>query len=140
MGRQHLSGQLVPQATTKACPGKTTTFRGTTGLGLHHPSSHTLPPQLPPSPAKLCPVCGRAFGGKNRQFNLARHMRTHTGEKPYACPFCPHRATQKVNLKGHVITRHGRDKWNELVEGSDDSAASGWINQHTGFEDGSYAT
>ncbi|KAG7167378.1 Zinc finger protein 169-like [Homarus americanus] len=121
--------------------GKSSTFRGTSGLGHHHPSTHTLAPQLSPSPAKLCPVCGRAFGGKNRHFNLARHMRTHTGEKPYACPYCPHRATQKVNLKGHIITRHGRDKWNEVaVQGNDESAVIGWISHPSGFEDESYAT
>ncbi|MPC49208.1 Zinc finger protein 836 [Portunus trituberculatus] len=108
--------------------GKSSTFRGTSDLGHHQPSTQSQPPQRPPSPSKLCSICGRGFGGKNRQFNLARHMRTHTGEKPYACPFCPHRATQKVNLKGHVITRHGRDKWNDIaIQGSDDSRKGGEV-------------
>ncbi|XP_042224562.1 longitudinals lacking protein, isoforms H/M/V-like isoform X6 [Homarus americanus] len=137
----HLNFTSDSSSQQNAPGGKSSTFRGTSGLGHHHPSTHTLAPQLSPSPAKLCPVCGRAFGGKNRHFNLARHMRTHTGEKPYACPYCPHRATQKVNLKGHIITRHGRDKWNEVaVQGNDESAVIGWISHPSGFEDESYAT
>nr|XP_045608086.1 longitudinals lacking protein, isoforms H/M/V-like isoform X12 [Procambarus clarkii] len=137
----HLNFSTSDSSSQQNAPGgKSSTFRETSGLGHHHPSAHSLATRQSPSPAKLCPVCGRAFGGKNRQFNLARHMRTHTGEKPYACPYCPHRATQKVNLKGHVITRHGRDKWNEVnVQGNDDSAVISWISHPSGFEDNNYA-
>ncbi|XP_063612802.1 longitudinals lacking protein, isoforms H/M/V-like isoform X3 [Penaeus indicus] len=135
----HLNFSTSDSSSQQNAPGgKTSTMRGSSGLGHHQPSSHPLPPPLQSSssPAKLCPVCGRAFGGKNRQFNLARHMRTHTGEKPYACPYCPHRATQKVNLKGHVITRHGRDKWEEVgLQGNDDSAIMNWINHPSSSEE-----
>lgn len=46
-----------------------------------------------------CSVCGRTF-----QFlsSLSQHMRRHTGARPYKCPYCDHRASQKGNLKVHI--------------------------------------
>ncbi|XP_045621806.1 protein bric-a-brac 2 isoform X11 [Procambarus clarkii] len=54
----------------------------------------------------ICPVCGKVI---SRRDNLRVHMRTHTGEKPYACPHCPHRSKTGGNLRKHVRSIHGRD-------------------------------
>ncbi|MPC82015.1 Zinc finger Y-chromosomal protein 1 [Portunus trituberculatus] len=50
-----------------------------------------------------CGVCGRGFRLAN---DLRRHLRTHTGEKPYLCPHCPYRASQKQSVNRHVRTVH----------------------------------
>ncbi|XP_077363507.1 zinc finger protein 516-like [Festucalex cinctus] len=46
-----------------------------------------------------CGVCGRSFPLLS---SLSQHMRRHTREKPYKCPYCDHRAAQKGTLKVHV--------------------------------------
>ncbi|XP_069946189.1 protein tramtrack, beta isoform isoform X4 [Cherax quadricarinatus] len=52
---------------------------------------------------RVCDHCGKVFQFSN---DLRKHIRTHTGEKPYKCPYCSYRATQKVHLRGHILRRH----------------------------------
>ncbi|XP_051992237.1 zinc finger protein 516-like isoform X1 [Xyrauchen texanus] len=51
----------------------------------------------------VCPVCKKTF---NQPSHYRTHMRSHTGERPFQCRYCPYSASQKGNLKTHVQTVH----------------------------------
>ena len=67
-----------------------------------HMLVHTVSYRQGEKPFK-CEFCSKFF---SLDFNLRTHLRTHTGEKPYQCPFpgCFKRFTQSSNLTAHEKT------------------------------------
>ncbi|KAK4324195.1 hypothetical protein Pmani_005197 [Petrolisthes manimaculis] len=50
-----------------------------------------------------CHLCPKSF---DYRASLDIHIRTHTGDTPFACPHCPLRTKDKSNLRRHIRRRH----------------------------------
>nr|XP_038026870.1 zinc finger and BTB domain-containing protein 7C isoform X2 [Anas platyrhynchos]XP_038026871.1 zinc finger and BTB domain-containing protein 7C isoform X2 [Anas platyrhynchos]XP_038026872.1 zinc finger and BTB domain-containing protein 7C isoform X2 [Anas platyrhynchos] len=60
--------------------------------------------KIKPKASQQCPICNKVIMGAGK---LPRHMRTHTGEKPYMCTICEVRFTRQDKLKIHMRKHTG---------------------------------
>ncbi|KAG6860903.1 hypothetical protein C0995_006157 [Termitomyces sp. Mi166 len=90
-----------------APPPATTTSALSSGY-TNFAQQQDAPEGVPATKTKAfaCPLfsCGRMF---KRMEHLKRHLRTHTMERPYACPQCNKKFSRSDNLNQHLRT-HGR--------------------------------
>ena len=73
-----------------------------TTVHLKDPGSMTILMERP-IVRHICPVCGKDMRQKNE---LQRHLRVHSGERPFVCNICQKGFTRKDSLKKHLYLVH----------------------------------
>lgn len=54
---------------------------------------------------RYCSMCDKSF---TSNWGYTCHMRLHTGSKPFECPACHKRFTQKSNMRSHFVAIHSQ--------------------------------
>ena len=94
MGKPEIAGQSVGPA-----------MRDRSAASLSQPWDLLGPmrPEEMEAIKHMCSTCGRSFQSRK---DLDRHVRTHTGSRPYTCLSCSLTFTRKDNLYQHRYRRH----------------------------------
>lgn len=61
--------------------------------------------------AYYCKICGRACKWPS---DLEKHLRIHTGDRPYQCGVCGKRFVQKSHINTHMTTHRRRGEFENV--------------------------
>lgn len=74
-------------------------------LDVHMAKAHGIGDAKIPERIKkyFCHICPKSYFANNK---LQKHIRTHTGERPFSCQICDKRFIDKSYIKQHLKTAH----------------------------------
>ncbi|KAG5896120.1 hypothetical protein JTB14_006907 [Gonioctena quinquepunctata] len=83
------------------CPICSKEYQNPSSLRQHYSAIHK---ELGIDVSVVCDICGMRLSCKGK---LPQHLRTHTGDKPFACEACPKRFIAKDILAAHMRVHTG---------------------------------